>query len=137
MNVNGRKAERPSAPASGIGYLRLRLTGAAIPILLASLLAVSVRSVAAAGPGKDEALVRVETSKASGLILIHVSSHRRIGHMVLEVRDDRGMTHYREEGKAMTEEWVRKLDKGAFPKGPMTLTVKARGLSIDQRFVIE
>lgn len=64
-------------------------------------------------------------------------SERRIGKLVLEVRDQHGRTLYREEGKALTGELVRNLDKGVFPRGTLQLTVVAKDLAVSQQFTIE
>ena len=88
-------------------------------------------------PGNEDATVTVEASRTSGIILVSVTNHRKIGNVVLEVRNAEGAMLYKEEGKAMTSELVRRLDKGLFPKGPMTLSVKARDFAITQRFSIE
>jgi hypothetical protein len=87
--------------------------------------------------GSDKSVVRVMCSKASALIQISVESHRKIGDVVLEVRNDAGRTVYREEGRAMSTELVRKLDKGVFPKGAHTVTVTAKDFTISQELVIE
>ncbi len=87
--------------------------------------------------GGGEAVVRVECSSASALIQIQIQNHRKIGSVVLEIRDDKGRSLYREEGKASSTELVRRLDKGVFPNGEHTLTVSARDFSITQKLVIE
>lgn len=102
-----------------------------------SVLLLAGTGVNAAGGGGEEARVSVECSRGSGLILIQISNHRRIGNVKLEVKDSQGRSLYYEEGKAMTEELVRRLDKGVFPKGEAVLTVAARDLSITQRFIIQ
>ena len=53
------------------------------------------------------------------------------------VDSEDGRVLYREEGKAMTGELVRRLDKGVFPRGTHTLTVVAKDFAITQRFTIE
>ncbi len=94
-------------------------------------------SPAQAGEPHSASTVKVECSRSSAFIQIEVLNHRRIGNVVLEVRDKDGRTLYREEGKALTEELVRRLDKGVFPRGQHTVTVTARDLSITQVFTIE
>ena len=47
------------------------------------------------------------------------------------------VTVYFEEGKANTEELVRRFDKGMFPKGAATLHVQARDLDITQHFTVQ
>lgn len=66
-----------------------------------------------------------------------ISNHRKIGKVLLEVKDAKGHVLYSEEGKAMTGELVRRLDKGLFPKGETTLEVTAKDFAIVHRFVIE
>jgi hypothetical protein len=87
--------------------------------------------------GEKEATVFVEANRTSAFIHILVNNHRKIGGVVLEVKDLEGRVLYREEGKAMTGELVRRLDKGVFPKGEHTVTVVSRDFAITQRFTIE
>ncbi|MDQ3100604.1 MAG: hypothetical protein M3R08_04400 [Bacteroidota bacterium] len=56
---------------------------------------------------------------------------------MIEIGDAAGRSLYREAGKAMSTELVRKLDKGVFPKGEHTLTVTAKDFSITQVLVVE
>jgi predicted polyphosphate/ATP-dependent NAD kinase len=107
-----------------------------LPVLGLSM-GLLMASPAHAGEPHSASTVKVECSRSSAFIQIQVLNHRRIGNVVLEVRDKDGRTLYREEGKAMTEELVRRLDKGVFPRGQHTLTVTARDLSITQVFIIE
>jgi len=105
----------------------------------ASALAVGLllsAPVQANAPGEGSS-VRVECTRSSAFIQIEVNSDRKIGNVVLEVRDAEGRTLYREEGKALTAELVRRLDKGAFPRGTHTITVRSRDLDITQQFSIE
>lgn len=107
-------------------------------ILIAFMLAAaSLPSVAAMPEGNDDATVMVHTSRSSGLIRINIQQPRKIGTVTLIVTDAQGRTWYREEGKAMTGELVRNLDKGILPKGELTLRVKSKDLDIMQRFVVE
>ncbi len=105
--------------------------------LLLTLALLSSASLQAAGGGKDDPKVSVQCARGSGLIQVSVSNHRRIGNVLLEVKDSSGRVLYSEEGKAMTGELVRRLDKGLFPMGEKTLEVTARDFAITQRFVIE
>jgi predicted polyphosphate/ATP-dependent NAD kinase len=107
-----------------------------LPVLGMSM-GLLMASPVQAGEPHSASSVKVECSRSSAFIQIQVLNHRRIGNVVLEVRDAEGRTLYREEGKAMTEELVRRLDKGVFPRGQHTLTVTARDLSITQAFTIE
>jgi hypothetical protein len=108
-----------------------------IRVLSLGVLLLSAPAVHASPGGGDEATVSVECSRGSGLILISIANHRRIGNVKLEVRDAQGRSLYYEEGKAMTEELVRRLDKGVFPKGEAVLTVTARDFAITQHFNIQ
>lgn len=107
-----------------------------LPVLGMSL-GLLMASPVQAGEPHSASTVKVECSRSSAFIQIQVLNHRRIGNVVLEVRDAQGRTLYREEGKALTEELVRRLDKGVFPRGQHTLTVTARDLVITQPFTIE
>lgn len=105
--------------------------------LLLALALLSSASLQAAGGGKDDPKVYVQCARGSGLIQVTVSNHRRIGNVLLEVKDASGRVLYSEEGKAMTGELVRRLDKGLFPMGEKTVEVTARDFAITQHFVIE
>lgn len=107
-----------------------------LPVLGMSMGLLLASPVQAGEPNCGSSL-KVECSRSSAFIQIQVLNHRRIGNVVLEVRDAQGRTLYREEGKALTEELVRRLDKGVFPRGQHTLTVTARDLVITQPFTIE
>ncbi|MCB0770224.1 MAG: hypothetical protein KDC00_07445 [Flavobacteriales bacterium] len=113
---------------------RCTIKSAAFVVFFGPLLA----SFAAPGaPGEDRARVTVECSRASGLIAISIENHRKIGSVHMEMKDSSGRTVYVEEGKAYSDELVRRLDKGMFPKGEATITVVARDFSITQAFVIQ
>jgi hypothetical protein len=107
--------------------------------LAGAILMVFLHGAALAGTpgGENSAAVRIESSKTSSQIQINIFNHRKIGAVVLEVRDEKGRTLYSEQGKANTTELVRKLDKTAFPKGEHTLTVSAKDFSITQVLVVE
>lgn len=105
---------------------------------LASIALVSLLTSVSAAPGnKEKASVSVDCSRGSGLIQVNILNHRKIGNVHIVVKDAKGKTVYVEEGKAMTEELVRRLDKGIFPKGAATLTVEARDFTITQAFTIQ
>ena len=92
----------------------------------------------AAGPGCGRATkLLVSCARNSALIDLSIVSCRKIGDVVIEVQDNEGHTLYREEGRAMTLELVRRLDKGTFPKGELTVLVTARDFRVSQRFTIE
>ncbi|MBX2971665.1 MAG: hypothetical protein KF797_01045 [Flavobacteriales bacterium] len=112
-------------------------------VRLSSALVLSALVLAAplqATKGPDErgrAVVAVDCQRNSGLINVSIANHRKIGKVHIEVRDAKGALVYVEEGKAMTEELVRRFDKGMFPKGAATLTVQARDFKITQAFTIQ
>lgn len=109
-----------------------------IPYILVALSLSLASPTFGAVPGSDnESTVFVETQRNSAFIHILVNNHRRIGNVVIEVKDLDGRVLYREEGKALTGELVRRLDKGVFPKGEHALTVQAKDFSITQRFSID
>lgn len=105
--------------------------------IAAALFLVHPMANGAAPGGGNEATVFVEATRSSAFIHILINNHRKIGNVALEVKDMEGRVLYREEGKAMTGELVRRLDKGVFPKGEHTVTVVSRDFSITQRFTIE
>ncbi len=86
---------------------------------------------------KSKASVSVNCSRGSGLIQVNILNHRKIGNVHLVVKDANGRTVYVEEGKAMTEELVRRFDKGMLPKGAATVTVEARDFTITQPFTVQ
>lgn len=91
-----------------------------------------------AGPGSaSSARVQVDCSHGSAFLNISVFSDHRIGRISFEILDRSGRTLYREEGKALTGELVRRLDKGAFPRGAHTLQVKAKDFAVSQVFTVE
>ena len=106
-------------------------------LALATALMCSSMGATASPEGNDPVNVKVQCTRASSLIQIEVASHRKIGAVSLEVKDRKGVTLYREEGKALTPELVRRLDKGVFPKGTHTLTVVARDFARTEAFTIE
>lgn len=90
-------------------------------------------------PGKEcerVASVKVDCTTASAFLNIDIAHCRRIGHIVIEVRNKDGIVLYREEGKALADVLVRRLDKGVFPKEELSLSVTARDFSITQPFSI-
>jgi len=105
--------------------------------IAAALFLVHPMANGAVPGGDNEATVFVEATRTSAFIHILINNHRKIGNVALEVKDLGGRVLYREEGKAMTGELVRRLDKGVFPKGEHTVTVVSRDFSITQRFTIE
>jgi hypothetical protein len=93
---------------------------------------------ARAGEGSPNASrVTVESSRASAFVTISINHHRKIGTVTLEVKDSQGRTLYREEGKAMQDELVRRLDKGILPRGEHTVVITARDLALTERFTVE
>ena len=89
------------------------------------------------GEGDHRANLSVQCSRTSSLVRINLTAEKRIGKLVLEVRDQQGRTLYREEGNALTGELVRNIDKGVFPRGTHQLTVIARDIEVSQPFTVE
>lgn len=81
--------------------------------------------------------VKVECSSASAFINLRIEHCRRIGKVVIEVKDATGKVLYREEGKALSNMLVRRLDKGVFPNAELTLSVSTRDFSITQVFAVK
>lgn len=81
--------------------------------------------------------VKVECHKGSSLIQLSISNHRRIGKVRIEVRSEDGRTLYIEEGKALTGELVRRLDRGVLPRGTHTILVTTRDITASERIVCE
>lgn len=102
-----------------------------------SLLAISAPAFSGSGECKTTANMNVQCSRASALLQIHVGNCKKIGKVVMQITDTQGRVLYREEGKAMTGELVRRLDKAVFPRGTHTLTVVAKDFAITQLFTIE
>lgn len=102
-----------------------------------SVVASASPALAPSHPEEKKATVSVECSRASGLVLVNILNHRKIGNVHLVVKDAKGKTVYVEEGKAMTEELVRRFDKGMLPKGEATITVEARDFTITQAFTVQ
>lgn len=102
---------------------------AAVSALLFTTLATS------AGKGRECApngALKVECSAASAFITLDIQHCRRIGNITIELLDASGRVVYQEEGKALSNVLVRRLDKGAFPQGELTLRITSRDLRITQ-----
>lgn len=107
-------------------------------LFVAVLFGVGVTRTQASGEGgNDQTQLNVICSRASSMVQIQLAGHHKIGKLVMEIKDLQGRVLYREEGKAMTGELVRRLDKGTFPRGTHELTVVAKDFAITQRFTIE
>ncbi len=106
-------------------------------ILFALLLAST--PVVQAEPGVSDGTTRVDVScsRSSAFVNVSINSDRPIGKVVIEVVDAQGRTWYKEEGKALTPELVRRLDKGGFPKAALTLKVRAKDFEVTRPFTIE
>lgn len=105
-----------------------------VPITLAVFITADP-AFCAPGPVEKSTVV-VECVKGSGLIQVNIENHRKIGNVLIEVRNNQGQLVYREEGKAMTGELVRRLDKGMFANGPATVTVESRDFRITREIEI-
>jgi hypothetical protein len=107
-------------------------------VLLVCLLFASVGAVRAGGPPVEgQATVNVQCSRSSAFVSVGIASFRKIGVVTIEVQDAQGRTLYKEEGKALTAELVRRLDKGGFPRGSHTIHVTAKDFSLSQVFTVE
>ncbi|MCB0795275.1 MAG: hypothetical protein KDB88_11115 [Flavobacteriales bacterium] len=88
------------------------------------------------GEGKKGTIQLVQ-SRPSALLQLRIDNFRKIGKVAIEVRNSEGRTVYKEEGKAMTGELVRYLDKGLFRGGPHTMEVTTRDLHLLQEFRVD
>ena len=85
----------------------------------------------------DSSQVTIECTRSSSLVLINITNHRKIGLVSISISDSKGRSLYYEEGKAMTDELVRRLDKGLLPPGEATLTVRSRDVTESQAFLVQ
>jgi hypothetical protein len=108
-----------------------------IYLFLFTAMLASVPAAHVLAGGHDDATVLVQTSRASGMVRISIQHQRRIGNVTIDVKDANGRTLYREEGKALSHELVRNIDKGMLPKGALTVSVRSRDFAIDQAFTVE
>lgn len=127
---------------AGVGVLPLlhKLEIMRLPLrylLLALLLSSTRGSQAAPGESDGTARVNVTCSRSSAFVNVSINNYRPIGKVVIEVVDAQGRTWYKEEGKALTPELVRRLDKGGFPKASLTLKVRAKDFEVSRPFTIE
>lgn len=107
-------------------------------ILMMATFSAWAAPVSAAGDGcGNRPSLNVQCSRSSAFVQVSVANCRRIGKVVLEVRDKEGRVLYREEGKALTEELVRRLDKGLLPRGTHTFSVAGKDLALSQPFTVE
>ncbi len=106
-------------------------------VLLVLLMAAAPMARAGGGECGDQALLSVTCSRASAFVQVHVANCRKLGKLVMEVRDQQGRVLYHEEGKAFSGELVRRLDKGQLPRGTHVLSIAARDLSLSQPFTVE
>ena len=105
-------------------------------VFFASL--ISIVPSAHAWSGLPEgARVEVTCTRSSAFVSVSINSDRPIGRVVIEVVDEKGQTWYKEEGKALTPELIRRLDKGGFPKAALTLKVTAKDFEVSRAFKVE
>ena len=104
---------------------------------IAVLLLLGTTTSARERKTEREAMVKVECAGSSAFVNIQIDHYRRIGRVVLEVKDASGEVLYREEGRALADVLIRRLDKGVFPQGDLTLSVKARDMAITQVFTVK
>jgi hypothetical protein len=106
-------------------------------VLFASLLSTFPIAQAISGVPDGTARVEVTCTRSSAFVNVSINSDRPIGKVVIEVVDEKGCTWYKEEGKALTPELIRRLDKGGFPKAAMTLKVTAKDFEVSRSFKVE
>jgi len=97
----------------------------------------AIPSAHAVSAPPEGARVEVTCSRSSAFVSVSINSDRPIGKVVIEVVDEKGRTWYKEEGKALTPELIRRLDKGGFPKAAMTLKVTAKDFEVSRAFKVE
>jgi hypothetical protein len=105
-------------------------------VLLFLFLAPAVPA-ASCKAGEENARVVVQCSRSSAFVNVNINSCRKIGKVLIEVLDTKGTVLYREEGKALTPELIRRLDKGGFPRGPLTVHVTTKDFHLAQDFTVE
>lgn len=93
--------------------------------------------VPAATPPDGEARLEVACERRSAFVNVSINSFRKIGRVRIEVRNAQGLVLYCEEGKALTPELVRRLDKGAFPRGTHAVIVQARDFRLERPFTVD
>lgn len=106
-------------------------------LLLAGALAIGTTAFCGNGDGGNEARLQVQCSRSSAFVQVHLANRSKIGRLTLEIRDRNGRLLYHEEGKALTSELVRRLDKGVLPRGTHTLSIQGKGLEVSQVFTVE
>ncbi len=104
--------------------------------LLLLMLAPAVPAWACKAGDKNTRVV-VQCSRSSAFVNVNINSSRKIGRVLIEVLDIKGTVLYREEGKALSPELIRRLDKGGFPRGPLTLQVTTKEFQLSQNFTVE
>ncbi len=94
--------------------------------------------VLADGGGCDSrARLSVSCSRSSAFVQVQVAHCRKLGKLVMEVRDQQNRVIYREEGKAFTGELVRRLDKAQLPRGTHVLSITGKEFALSQPFTVE
>lgn len=106
-------------------------------LLVAGALALSVPAFCGSGDGGNDARLQVQCSRSSAFVQVHLANPTRIGKLTMEIRDLNGRVLYHEEGKALTGELVRRLDKGVLPRGTHTLSILGKDLAVSQAFTVE
>lgn len=118
---------------AAMGVVRL-FRGVAVVAFTAML---SAAAVAGHGDTGGHARLSVQCSRTSAFVNIQIAHIRKIGKVALEIRDKDGRVLYREEGKALTDELVRRLDKAVLPRGTHVLSVQGKDLALSQAFTID
>ncbi|MBK7946252.1 MAG: hypothetical protein IPJ85_13530 [Flavobacteriales bacterium] len=106
-------------------------------ITVSAAMAFCLPMHAEGGGCESNAKLNVSCSRASAFVQVQVANCKKLGKLVLEVRDQQGRVLYREEGKAFTGDLVRRLDKGQLPRGTHVLSIVAKEVSLSQPFTIE
>jgi hypothetical protein len=106
-------------------------------LTVTAALAFSLPTVAAGGGCDSKAKLNVSCSRASAFVQVQIANCKKLGKLVMEVRDQQGRVLYREEGKAYSGDLVRRLDKGQLPRGTHVLSVLTKEVSLSQPFTIE
>lgn len=138
MSSSARPMIWPEGLGSFVGdaYLRSPMRISRV-LLLAGVLLSGRPAMCATGDGGHEARLLVQCTRASAFVQVHLANSHRIGKVVMEIRDGNGRVLYHEEGKALTSELVRRLDKGVLPRGTHILSIQGKDLDISQVFTVE
>lgn len=107
-----------------------------LPVALLALL-LSAAAHAAMAKGDRPHGLRVVCTSESAFVRIELQHNKRIGKLVIEIRDEAGRLLYIEEGKASATDLVRQLHKGRLPQGRHRVTVRAKDLALSQEITVD